>query len=904
MHCAAFIPKSERLKPWRVLSALGLSLLLVFGQTVPVLGNPTGGDVVAGSASISSAGKTLSINQASNTAIINWQTFSIGSGELTKFLVPNSSSATLNRVLGGNPSAIYGTLQSNGQLFLINPNGIVVGAGGRIDTAGFLGSTLDVSNDQFLKSGNLNFLGSSDASINNQGIINASSGDVYLIAGQVSNSGTITASRGNVGLAAGSNVLYQPVGDQHLFIQSNPTGTTRAIGVTNTGTIRAASAELKAAGGNAYALAINNTGNIAATGYKKVNGQVYLTADGGNITNSGTISAKQANGNGGTIGLNGSGTSSTGTVLNSGTLNASATAAGGQGGSVTLKNSGGTTIHSGKILARGGQGGVGGNVDVSGGSVQLTGAVDTTAPGGQTGMLLIDPTTWTVAPTGGDETGAQVATALGSSNVTLNANDAVVINDSITWTAATTLILSTNNSSSAIAIEQPISGVNGGLTLAGFTDSVPIAATAAINVANFILQHGIWTQDSASLPGFTASNDFELQNSSTFIRVTGGNGSSGTPYQIADIYGLQGLASPSGTLLGLNFELTKSIDATGTSTWNSGAGFTPIGNNNTASFIGTFNGQGNVVNGLSIDQGGGIAVGLFGQIDAGALIENVGVTNAQVVGDSSVGALVGAIRTGTVTDSFSGGTVEATGGDLGGLVGYSYGTISNAYSTAAVHGDEGSINIGGLLGLNDSGTITNTYSSGAVTVGTGTGRVGGLVGLNNPGSVINNSFWDTTTSGLSVGVGSGSTTGTMGDPTTTLLSQATYTTTSNNGPAWNIGTDPTTNTWVIFDGQTRPMLAMEYSTTITNAHQLQLIGLNATTLAASYTVANNIDLSGTTNASDVWGTSTTNSGGWLRADWEPNRRPNFYRHVQRAGAHDQRSVYRYAQRLLTLVCLA
>ena len=114
----------------RFLSATGLSFLLVFGQTVPLLGNPTGGAVVAGGATIGSAGPTLTVNQSTQNAIINWQQFSIAGGEATKFIVPNSSSATLNRVVGGNPSAIYGTLQSNGALYLVNPNGIVVGPGG------------------------------------------------------------------------------------------------------------------------------------------------------------------------------------------------------------------------------------------------------------------------------------------------------------------------------------------------------------------------------------------------------------------------------------------------------------------------------------------------------------------------------------------------------------------------------------------------------------------------------------------------------------------------------------------------------------------------------------------------------------------------------------------------------
>ena len=94
MSTHASLDRQMRLKPWKVVSAWAMSLLLVFGQTVPVLGNPTGGQVVAGSATIGPPGSTLTINQSTSTAIINWQQFSINSGELTKFLVPSSSAAT------------------------------------------------------------------------------------------------------------------------------------------------------------------------------------------------------------------------------------------------------------------------------------------------------------------------------------------------------------------------------------------------------------------------------------------------------------------------------------------------------------------------------------------------------------------------------------------------------------------------------------------------------------------------------------------------------------------------------------------------------------------------------------------------------------------------------------------
>ncbi len=316
-----------------------LAIALFCAQTLISSANPTGGQVVSGTAKISTMPGTVTINQATTSAIINWQDFSIATGETTKFQVPNSLSFTLNRVTGGNVSNIYGSLQSNGQVFLINPNGIFVGPGGKIDTAGFLASTLNISDSQFLQQGDLNFAGTSGASVTNQGAISAKSGDVYLIAAQVNNSGSITAKNGTVGLAAGTQVLLQKAGDQHLFVQvGNSSSSKLAAGVVNSGKIAAAAAELKAAGGNAYALAINNSGNIAATGIKKINGQVYLTADGADITNSGQISAKQANGNGGTIVLNAHSQTATtkGTLSNSGIITASGVNTGAKGGTVEL----------------------------------------------------------------------------------------------------------------------------------------------------------------------------------------------------------------------------------------------------------------------------------------------------------------------------------------------------------------------------------------------------------------------------------------------------------------------------------------------------------------------------------------------------------------------------------------
>ena len=404
--------------------------------------------------------------------------------------------------------------------------------------------------------------------------------------------------------------------------------------------------------------------------------------------------------------------------------------------------------------------------------------------------------------------------------------------------------------------------------------------------------------------------------------------STNSAYQITDVYGLQGLASPSGSLLTAYAELVNNINATGTATWNPQvsspstpvyAGLVPIGNSTTP-YTGTFNGQGYTINNLYINLPSASYVGLFGDTGSGATIQNVGLTNDQVIGYQDVGSLVGyndgTVETSYATGAVTGGsnsvcvgglvganigTVEmsyatgaVTGGSgsdaLGGLVGANIGMVETSYATGAVSGSiqvgglvgasggpvetsyatgavSGSIDVGGLVGANDNNSSVQTcYATGAVS---GFQSVGGLVGWNG-GTIITASFWDTSTAGVTLGVGSdptNTTPGVTGDPTATLMTASTY-----SGAGWSIGTS-LSDTWVILTGQTRPMLSMEYSTAITNAHQLQLIGLNSTTLAANYTLANNIDLSGVTNPSDVWGTSTTSGAGFVPIG---NAATNYY----------------------------
>lgn len=167
--------------------------------------NPTGPSVVSGSAAFRQAGNLLQVTN-SPSAIINWQSFSIGAGEITKFVQQSNLSAVLNRVTTQNPSSILGTLQSNGRVFLINPSGIVFGAGSVIDTAGLVASSLSLSNADFL-AGRMNFTAVPGAgSVINQGAINGSGGSVYLVGPAVTNSGIIASPKGEVVLAAGNSV--------------------------------------------------------------------------------------------------------------------------------------------------------------------------------------------------------------------------------------------------------------------------------------------------------------------------------------------------------------------------------------------------------------------------------------------------------------------------------------------------------------------------------------------------------------------------------------------------------------------------------------------------------------------------------------------------------------------------
>jgi filamentous hemagglutinin family protein len=180
--------------------------VLGVGAAQNVFANPGGATVVHGSAQFATPGaNTLEITNSAN-AIINWQSFGIGRGETTRFIQPSADSAVLNRVTGANVSELLGNLSSNGQVFLINPHGIVVGENAVIDVAGFVASTLNLSDEDFLN-GRLDFQGENAGALINRGLVTAGpGGEIVLIAPQIENHGVLSVDNGALLLAAGEKV--------------------------------------------------------------------------------------------------------------------------------------------------------------------------------------------------------------------------------------------------------------------------------------------------------------------------------------------------------------------------------------------------------------------------------------------------------------------------------------------------------------------------------------------------------------------------------------------------------------------------------------------------------------------------------------------------------------------------
>ena len=462
----------------RLLATSALAGLAAVGGTPAAYANPVGGTVTGGAANISSSGNTVTIRQTTNSAIINWSSFDIAPGEITQFIQPSSSSIALNRVTGSqNPSQILGTLTANGQVWIINPNGVLFGNGAQVNVGGLVVSTANISDSNFM-AGNYKFdqPGNSNAMISNAGSITTQdAGLVAFVAPSVSNAGVINAKLGKVQLGSGDSFTLDLYGDGLINLAASPAVTQQIV--ANSGTIQAngGTVTLTAAAAQITVNSlINMTGVIEAQSIGTQNGQIVLYAEGSHaVQNNVAANKDQQSGSStvqvsGTLDASGYGSGQTGgsisvlgdnvAILARSIIDASGDAGGGyikiggdfhgqgatptalntdvESGSLIMANAntsgnGGNvavwsdnyTSFSGTISAKGGAtGGNGGSVETSGHATLNVGdsaSVNTLASEGNAGTWLLDPEDFVIASTGGDMTGATLTSNLSGGNVTI-----------------------------------------------------------------------------------------------------------------------------------------------------------------------------------------------------------------------------------------------------------------------------------------------------------------------------------------------------------------------------------------------------------------------------------------------------------------------------------------------------
>lgn len=710
---------------------LPLSALAQAGTTIAANTLPTGGSVVQGSASIGQNGNAMAVQQGSDKAIINWSSFHIGKDASVQFIQPQNTSIALNRVIGSDGSQILGQLTANGQVWLVNPNGIVFGQGARVDVGGLVASTLNIT-DQDFRDGNYRFSrnlqGSGNGAvggISNQGQITArDGGSIALLAPTVSNDGVLRAQLGTVAMAAGDRVTLSAGAHGLLQVEVDPS--TIGTLVENKQLIVADGGQVIMTGKAADALSasvVSNTGTVQARTLQQKEGRILLLAD-----------------------------MAHGRAQVAGTLDASAP--GGINGDINSGN--------------------GGFIETSAAQVQVADGVQVTTRSaqGSTGTWLIDPTDFSVNAGAGAQTVSRIgadtlAANLANNHITLQTAGAgsqagdLTVDAAVSWSSNNKLTLQahndiklnasiTNTGSGSFAASAgrhfsntgAINLAGGDVTLNGL-GRIDVDSAAAVNVGGvFTLESGDWRQLGAALPSFQAK-DFRIGSGASFLRVKGGDGSTASPYQISDVYGLQGMGSSS-QYLASAWTLVNDIDASATANWNLNGGvaegFKPIGNSS-VTFTGALDGRGFTIKNLRVNTASQDA-GLFGRI-TGSTISDVVLSNASVASQHDqgyAGALAGQAQGSTISGISSSGSVTSYN-LAGGLLGFmSEGSrlqrsSSSSNVQATYQKADGNISsqfahmAGGLVGTMNDAVIEESWASGTVLAdGLLAAQAGGLVG--------------------------------------------------------------------------------------------------------------------------------------------------------------------------------
>ncbi len=692
-HVLTGASRSRSIKP----SVIALAVAACFSGGA--LANPTNPTVVHGTASFQQAGNILNITNSHN-AIINWGSFSISVGELTRFIQPSALSAVLNRVTGQDPSAILGALQSNGRVFLLNPNGIVFGAGSQINVAGLVASTLNLSNEDFLNNRMRFTDGAGAGSVVNNGSITG--GSVYLVGNAVTNNGLITSPGGEVVLAAGNSVELVNPGTPNLRVEVvAPDNEAR-----NLGTVTAEAGRI-----GIYAGLIHNSGMLNASS---------AVAEGGRIL----LKAKKDI-----------------TLTSTSVIDAS-----GKGGGEIIALADNNTYVDGTLKASAPVSGNGGFIETSGKNrvkIADSAIIDTTAAQGVKGTWLIDPNDFVIAAGyGGDISGANLSSLLNSADVVIStaayggpnyfygsgayggSNGDILVNDAVSWNSDSGLTLTaqrhvvvnqaitnlgtgdvklnagwdgitdpaasvlTNQNPGSIMLNAPVS-TNGNVYLHAVSDitqssSAPVMASSLLALSDMgavklaDATNGVGTLAGGAMGSFAFKNSGDLVigsvggtngitvdsyagnglDASINVAVTGGQLTVSRPVYARGGDGGEGQAGGNATIT-LSSSSSMQINSIGPITADGGEGgygyFSPAGNGGNATVTLT-SGGGLMVNG-SVNANGGMG----GYGDSGV---NGGQGGNGVVDVNAAGTLTIAAYGGVVGQGGTGGYAE--GGEGGG----------------------------------------------------------------------------------------------------------------------------------------------------------------------------------------------------------------------------------------------
>ena len=723
-----------------------LAMLAATMLPVESMAAPKGGQVTAGSGSITHSGEITTIQQSSQHLSLNWKSFNVAPAETVNFRQPNTQAIAVNRILDVNGSRIMGHLNANGQIYLINPNGILFGKSAQVNVGGLVASTLNISDAAFGKA-NQTFAGKGAGNIVNNGAIHAANGGyVALLGNRVMNNGVIVAKLGTVAMGAGDQVTLSFNGNHLLKLQVNQSVLNSLA--ANHGLIRADGGIVAMNAGARDALlasVVNNDGIIQARTIQNDNGKIVLL-----------------------------GGMAAGTTQVAGTLDASAPG-----------------------------GGNGGFIETSATHVKVadTAKITTRATSGQSGTWLIDPVDFTIAASGGNITGSAVSTNLGNGNFAIASTSGTTgtagninVNDTVNWSANTLTLNAQNN----ININSTMNGSGTAKLALEYGQGAPASGNtstynvnAAVNLPagnNFSTQLG----SGGALTNYTVITSLGAAGSTTGTDLQGMSGNLSGDYALgSDI----AAGATSGWNGGKGFAPIGTTSSSSFSGTFDGLGHTISAltiNRPSTKYVGLF---GHTASGSILRNIGLVGGSVTGNSDVGGLVgSNGGSINSSyatgaVQGITAVGGLVGSnSNSGTISTSYVTGTVSGgvNSTEVGGLVGSNRGAISTSYATGAVSGGISSDYTGGLVGYSGgTGTVTTSYATGAVS---GKALLGGLVGFSD-GPKITFSYWNTETSNQTI-----SSNGGVGLTTAQMRQESNFT-------GFNF-----TNHWIIYNGNTYPLL--------------------------------------------------------------------------------------------------